>query len=171
MSTLSRQVVSVVRRHAVLAGFACMVVGALMIVDGVASGRRFRRFEHARQASATVTSMVEASSVPPRWDVGLAWPDKGVGAREVVRVGPRRARTLHTGGAVDILISEAESRAVILAADRPREKPVDLGLVAATPLVFVGLAVAGCGLALALAGARFTRAPVRSRTRPPDAVA
>jgi len=38
-------------------------------------------------------------------------------------------------------------------------------------LVFVGLAVAGCGLALALAGARFNRAPVRSRTRPPDAAA
>jgi len=171
MSTLSRQLVSVVRRHAVLAGLACVVVGALMIVDGIASGRRFRRFEHARPASATVTSKVEASSVPPRWDVALAWPDQGVGARGVVRVGPDRARALRAGDAVAILVSEAGGRAVILASDRPRERPVDLGLVAATPLVFVGLAVAGCGLALALARARLSRAPVRSRTRPRDAAA
>ncbi|HEX3527388.1 MAG TPA: hypothetical protein VH988_09995 [Thermoanaerobaculia bacterium] len=148
----SRQVVAAVRRHPVWGGLAFAVVGALMILDSIESGRRFRRFENALQASATVTSVVEASSVPPRWDVALSWPEHGVGARGVVRVGSARAHVLHAGDAVDVLVSTAEGRAVILAADRPRDRPLRLGIVEATPLFFVGVALIVCGLVFALAG-------------------
>lgn len=147
----SRQVVAAVRRHPVWGGLAFAVVGALMILDSIESGRRFRRFENALQAPATVTSVVEASSVPPRWDVALSWPEHGVGARGVVRVGSARAHALHAGDAVDILVSTAD-RAVILAADRPRDRPLRLGIVEATPLFFVGVASIVCGLVFALAG-------------------
>jgi len=149
---LSRQVVAAVRRHPVWGGLACAVVGALMILDSIESGRRFRRFENALRASATVTSVVEASSVPPRWDVALSWPEHGVGARGVVRVGSARAHALHAGNAVDILVSTAEGRSILLAADRPRDRPLHLGIVEATPLFFVGVTLIACGLVLVVAG-------------------
>lgn len=154
MSILSRQVVAAIRRHPVPGGLAFAIVGVLMILDSIQSGRRFRRFENALQASATVTSVIEASSVPPRWDVALSWPEHGVGARGVVRVGSARAHTLHAGDAVDILVSNAGDRAVILAADRPRDRPLRLGIFEATPLVFVGALLIVCGLILAVAGGR-----------------
>src|SRR6185369_15363707 len=151
--------VAAIRRHPVLGGLAFAIVGVLMILDSVQSGRRFRHFENALQASATVTSVVEASSVPPRWDVALSWPEHGVGARGVVRVGSARAHTLRAGDTVSILVSDAGSgdrgdRTVILAADRPRDRPVNLGIAEATPLFFVGALLIVCGLVLALAGER-----------------
>jgi hypothetical protein len=159
-SRLSRQVVAAIRRHPVPGGLAFAIVGVLMILDSVQSGRRFRHFENALQVSATVTSVVEASSVPPRWDVALSWPEHGVGARGVVRVGSARARTLRAGDTVSILVSTTGNQAdrtVILAADRPRDRPVNLGIAEATPLVFVGALLIVCGLVLALAGERLLR--------------
>ena len=151
---LSRQILAAIRRHPVWGGLAFAVVGALMIQDSIQSARRLHRFENAFPASATVTSVVEASTVPPRWDVALSWPEHGVGARGVVRVGSSRAHALHPGDAVDILVSNTGDRAVIFATDRPRDRPLNLGVVEATPLIFVGLVLIGCGLLLAVAGGR-----------------
>jgi Protein of unknown function (DUF3592) len=162
MTSPTSQLAAAFRRHPGVVGLALAAVGLLMILDGVESGLRAHRFQTARQADATVTSVVEASSVPPRWDVALCWPDHGVGAREVVRVPTKRAQGLRPGDSVPILVSEAGGRKVILKADRPHDRTVDLGFVQTTPLGFLGLLISGSGLAFAGFGRKLAGTARRS---------
>ena len=145
--------ISFVKNHPVIGGIVFAVFGVLMIYLSIDGAKRFHLYENARELKGQVQSITEASSVPPRYDVTVSWSDGASVTRSVLRVGPKAAEALKDGDSVGILVS-TKGGSVILASQRPEDRPLNFAAFEATPIIFFGLGTVVFGGILALFGER-----------------
>ncbi len=153
MSRLIEMFTAFVKDHPVIGGLALVAVGMLMIGDSIESAKEFHELENARELTAQVVSVSEATPFPPRSDVAVSWTEQGSDAESTIRVGPKTAKKLQEGDSVQILVGEPAGR-VVLASQRPTERPVELAGLEAMPLVFFGIGMAVIGAIVAMLGKR-----------------
>jgi len=99
-------------------------------------------------------SITEASRIPPRFDIEVAWADGSAAERTVIRTGPKALDDLSEGDPVQILVSRVDG-SVILTSQRPEDGPLHLPGFEATPLIFFGIGAAAFGVLLAMYGERW----------------
>jgi len=145
--------ISFVKNHPVIGGIVFAVFGVLMIYLSVDSAKRFHLYENARELNGQVQSIVEASKVPPRYDVTVSWSDGASIAGSILRIGPKAAEALKEGDSVGILVSTKDG-SVILASERPEDRPLNFAAFEATPIIFFGIGTVAFGVVLALFGER-----------------
>src|SRR5437867_474440 len=143
--------ISFVKNHPVIGGIVFAVFGVLMIYLSIDGAKRFHLYENARELNAQVQSIAEASKVPPRFDVTVSWSDGSSVTGSVLRVGPKAAEALKEGDSVGILVSTKDG-SVILASQRPEDRPLNFAVFEATGIFFFGIGTVAFGVILVLFG-------------------
>ncbi|MGH9856983.1 MAG: hypothetical protein ACRD4B_03965, partial [Acidobacteriota bacterium] len=137
MSRLNDAIVSFIKKNPLVGGILLFIVGLLIMKSSMDSAARYRTFEDAQVVSGEILSITDSSSLPPRSTVAVSWSNESGNTASVLRVGAKIADELNEGDTVSILVSN-NGKTVILESQRPKDKPVTVAGIDATPLFFVG---------------------------------
>ncbi|HUP64971.1 MAG TPA: zf-TFIIB domain-containing protein [Thermoanaerobaculia bacterium] len=146
--------------HPVIGGVAFVIMGAWMAFDGINEGTAYAQFTDGATVIGRVSELINHNSIPMKYQMVATWRDEsGKSFTGTVDLGSNDFETLSVGHEIPLLISKLDHSRAMVAKYYENNKPVTIGGVSATGIVFFGIGTALTGVGLAVFGRRKKEAP------------
>ena len=147
--------------HPMIGGMVFVVVGAIMARSSITEGTQYAQFTNGVSVKGTVKELIGSTGLPARYRMIAQWRDERTTHTSTVDLFKNEFESLKVGDEVPLLMSTADHTRAMVEKYYANNKPVEIAGMSATPLVFVGLAMALFGVGLAGAGLVKKRAPAK----------
>ena len=147
--------------HPLIGGLVFVAVGAFMARSSITEGTQYAQFTNGVPVKGTVKELIGSTGLPAKYRMIAQWRDERTTHTAAIDLFKNEFDSLKAGDEVPLLMSNADHTRAMVEKYYANNKPVEIAGMSATPLVFVGLAMALFGIGLAGAGLVKKRAPAR----------